>query len=144
MSRITLRTRVLSVLATLLITAVVAPSTSAQSLNWYDQCGVIDTWYPQAGFGYDQQWHTEVYPVTAIFTRSYIGSKAVYDVCASMVGDRYVEHNHQTRPWDYMEPVCVLYITPTMRAVSYIPRPVNAEILRAYRADCSSAGGDWI
>jgi hypothetical protein len=49
-------------MAMLLILAIGTPSASAQTVMWYDQCGVIDTWYGQAGYGYDQRWHPTVYP----------------------------------------------------------------------------------
>jgi hypothetical protein len=139
--------RSFTVLATVLLMAgVAAPSASAQTM-WYDQCGVIDTWWGQAGYGYDQRWHPTVYPVAIIVTRSYIGAPEIYEVCADLVASsngRYAAHNHGTRPWDYMREVCSLYVSETTRAVSYVPLPVNQASLRAYQRECQTSGGDLL
>jgi len=116
----------------------------AQQVTWYDQCGGIDTWYPQGGYGYDHRWHEAVYPVNVLETTYYVGTAADYAACASIVAEsngRYVEHQHNTRPWDYMTPVCFLYLNAYSRVVTYVPRPLNQDTVSAYVADCYSSGG---
>ena len=141
--------RSLSALGLALILALPVSAAHAQdySPTWYDQCGVIDTWYPQAGFGFDQRWHSEVYPVTIIETLSYVGPSYVYDICSQMVADgggRYIEHDHGSRPWAYMRQVCVSYIDAATRVISYVPRPVDGAALQAYQDFCWNAGGNAV
>jgi len=72
------------------------------------------------------------------------GAASVYEFCSSLVagsGGRYAAHNHATRPWDYMTPVCFYYLDTSTRLVTYIPQPSNGVTLQAYINDCNSVGG---
>jgi hypothetical protein len=43
-----------------------------------------------------------------------------------------------------MREVCSLYVTETIRAVSYVPLPVNQVSLRTYQRECQTNGGEWL